>query len=78
MVSAASYDRLHQILEAGGVVSSGGGVSAPTPFSSALRSISVSETSEAESFVSAVSDGIGRLSIYSSQETLVRTVISCI
>jgi len=66
VVSAASYDRLHQVIDGGSASSASG---APT-FTSALRSISVSETSEAESFVSAVSDGGGRLSVYSSQETL--------
>jgi len=69
VISAASYDRLHQVLDAGSI-SAPSEISGATPFSSAMRSISISETSEADSFVSAVSDGAGRLSLYSSQETL--------
>ena len=70
MISAASYDRLHRVLDAGSS-SAASEVSGAWTFSSAKRSFSVSETSEADSFVSAVSDGVGRLSVYSSQETLV-------
>ena len=66
-VSSASYDRMHHVLDA--TSSSDGAPSAPS-FATAVRSVSISETSEAESFVSAVSDGGGRLSVYSSQETL--------
>lgn len=69
VISAASYDRLHRVLDAGSS-SAASEVSGAWTFSSAKRSFSVSETSEADSFVSAVSDGVGRLSVYSSQETL--------
>jgi len=67
LVSAASFDRFQQVLETGSVSGQSGATSA---FSSAKRSLSVSETSEADSFVSAVSNGTARLSVYSSQETL--------